>query len=139
MVRLEPLARQRAVVPGRDAGARPAKLGQRMIEGAAVSKRSPRVGFSVGRDQDASIPEGATRLLVADLDTSAPTPVLRHRRVVFESPDRGCQVEAQDFFRDDQAMTYTCYEPEGRANVWTIDLRTGERVKLTRSSRSRPR
>jgi Tol biopolymer transport system component len=108
--------------------ARPVKLGQRMSEGAAVSKRSPRIGFSVGHDQDPSIPEGATRLLVADIDVSGATPALRERRTVFESPDRGCQVEAQDFFRDDQAMTYTCYEPEGRASVWTIDLPTGERV-----------
>jgi hypothetical protein len=109
-------------------GARPVKLGQRMSEGAAVSKRSPRIGFSVGHDQDASIPEGATRLLIADLDLLGEKPVLRDRKVVFESKDRGCQIEAQDFFRGDQAMTYSCYEPDDRASVWTIDLATGERV-----------
>jgi hypothetical protein len=32
---------------------------------------------------------------------------------------------AQDFFEGDAKMTYTCYEPEGLASVWTIDLKTG--------------
>ena len=99
-----------------------------MSEGAAVSKRSTKIAFSVGHAQDPAIPEGQTRLVVADLDPSGETPALRGERVVFTSDGPGCSLEAQDFFDDDRKLTYTCYEPEGRASVWTIDLATGERV-----------
>ena len=112
----------------RKPGSRPVKLGQRMSEGAAVSKRSTKVAFAVGHGQDDAIPEGQTRLVVADLDPSGEKPTLRGQRVVFTSDGPGCSLEAQDFFDDDRKLTYTCYEPEGRASVWTIDLATGERV-----------
>ncbi len=55
-------------------------------------------------------------------------PALRGERVVFASDGPGCFLEAQDFFDDDRRLTYSCYEPEGRASAWTIDLATGERV-----------
>jgi hypothetical protein len=112
----------------RKPGSRPLRLGQRMSEGAAVSKRSTKVAFAVGHGQDDAIPEGQTRLVVAELDPSGEQPALRGRRVVFTSDGPGCSLEAQDFFDDDRKLTYTCYEPEGRASVWTIDLATGERV-----------
>jgi Tol biopolymer transport system component len=48
--------------------------------------------------------------------------------VAVTSEGPGCSLEAQDFFDDDRRLTYTCYEPEGRASVWTVDLATGERV-----------
>ena len=112
----------------RKPGSRPMKLGQRMSEGAAVSKRSTKVAFAVGHGQDDAIPEGQTRLVVAELDPSGEKPALHAQRVVFTSDGPGCSLEAQDFFDDDRKLTYTCYEPEGRASVWTIDLATGERV-----------
>ncbi len=28
--------------------------------------------------------------------------------------------EAQDFFDEDRKLTYSCYEPEGKASAWTI-------------------
>ena len=52
----------------RKPGSRPVKLGRRMSEGAAVSKRSTKIAFSVGHAQDPAVPEGQTRLVVADLD-----------------------------------------------------------------------
>ena len=113
---------------GRKPGSRPVKLGRRMSEGAAVSKRSTKIAFSVGHAQDPAVPEGQTRLVVADLDVSGEKPALRGERVVFTSDGPGCSLEAQDFFDDDRKLTYTCYEPEGRASAWTIDLATGERV-----------
>ena len=112
----------------RKPGSRPVKLGRRMIEGAAVSKRSTKIAFSVGHAQDDAIPEGHTRLVVADLDVTSGTPALRDERVVFTSDGPGCSLEAQDFFDDDRKLTYSCYEPEGRSSAWTIDLATGERV-----------
>jgi len=112
----------------RKPGSRPVKLGRRMSEGAAVSKRSTKIAFSVGHAQDDTIPEGQTRLVVAELYPSDDTPALRSERVVFTSDGPGCNLEAQDFFEDDRKLTYTCYEPEGRSSAWTIDLATGERT-----------
>ena len=112
----------------RTPGSRPVKLGRRMSEGAAVSKRSTKIAFSVGHAQDPAIPEGQTRLVVADLDVSDGKPALHGERVVFTSEGPGCSLEAQDFFDDDRKLTYSCYEPEGRASAWTIDLATGERT-----------
>jgi Tol biopolymer transport system component len=113
---------------GRKPGSRPERLGRRMSEGAALSKRSPKIAFSVGHAQDEALPEGETRLVVADVDVSGASPALRNERVVFTSEGPGCRLEAQDFFDEDRKLTYTCYEPEGRASVWTIDLASGERV-----------
>ena len=113
---------------GREPGARPVRLGRRMSEGAAVSKRSTKIAFAVGHAQDASLPEDGTQLVVADLDTSGGKPALRGERVVFTSDGPGCSLEAQDFFDEDRKLTYSCYEPEGRSSAWTIDLATGERT-----------
>lgn len=110
------------------AGSRPKKLGRRMIEGAAVSKRSTKIAFAVGHEQDDTVPEGRRQIVVADLDPSAETPTLNAERVVFTTDGPACHPEAQDFFDDDRKLSYSCYEPEGRASVWTIDLATGERV-----------
>ena len=109
-------------------GSRPVKLGRKIIEGAAVSKRTTRIAFAVGHEQDDAIPAGQRRIVVADLDPSAGTPSLQAERVVFTTDGPSCHPEAQDFFDDDHKLTYTCYEPEGRASVWTLDLATGEQV-----------
>jgi hypothetical protein len=117
----------------RKPGSRPVRLGRKMSEGAAVSKRSAKVAFAVGHAQDPSIPEGATRLFVADLDTSGEKPALRGERAVFTSDGPSCYLEAQDFFDEDRKLTYSCYEPEGRASAWTLDLATGEKRNETAS------
>jgi len=116
---------------GRKPGSRPVKLGQRMSEGAAISKKSMKIAFSVGHAQDSSIPEGATRLLLTEVDLTGPQPALINKRVVHESPGRGCFLEAQDFFDNDRKMTFSCYEPEGKASAWTIDLASGATVNQT--------
>lgn len=107
-------------------GSRPARLGQRMSEGAAVSKRSLKIGFAETSAQFPEMPPGSSRLVVAELDPGPPGPRLVRRRVVYESKDRSCVIEAQDFFDDDRKMTFTCYEPNDRASVMVIDLETGE-------------
>jgi len=109
-------------------GSKPVKLGQKMTEGAAVSKKAMRIAFSVGHAQDNAIPEGATQLIVAEIDVSGDRPNLKNKQVVFESRGPGCNLEAQDFFDNDTKLTFSCYEPEGKASVWTIDLRTRETV-----------
>jgi Tol biopolymer transport system component len=112
---------------GRNPGARPVRLGRKMSEGAAVSKRSTKIAFSVGHAQDASIPEGRTQLVVADLDPSGERPALKNEHVVLTSDGPACTLEAQDFFDEDHRLTYSCYEPEGRASAWTLDLVAGEK------------
>ena len=112
----------------RKPGSRPVKLGRRMSEGAAVSKRSTKIAFALGHEQDEGIPEGQRRIVVAELDPSAATPALRAERVVLTTEGPGCHPEAQNFFDDDRKLSYSCYEPDGRASVWTLDLASGERV-----------
>ena len=112
----------------RKPGSRPVKLGQKMSEGAAVSKTSTKIGFAVGHAQDASLPEGTTELVVADLDVSGEQPRLSDRQIVHRSTSDACSLEAQDFYDHDRRMTFTCYEPGGTASVRTIDLATRETV-----------
>jgi hypothetical protein len=103
------------------AGSKPARLNQKMSEGAAISKQSMRIAFSETRSQ---FPELAmdSRLVVAEVDLSEPGPKLKNRRVVYESKDRSCRIEAQDFYDNDRRMTFTCYEPEGMASVMSMEL-----------------
>lgn len=110
-------------------GSRPVRLGRRMSEGAAVSKTSARIAFAVNHAQDETIPEGHSRIVVAEVDPAGPA--LRGERVVATSDGASCSLEAQDFFDQDRKLTYTCYEPEGRASVWTLDLATGEKRNET--------
>jgi len=113
------------------AGSKPVKLGQKMSEGAAISKKSMKIGFSIGHPQDPSIPEGATQLFVADVDLTSSQPALKNKRLVHRSPGRGCYLEAQDFFENDRKMTFSCYEPDGKSSAWTLDLESGTTVNQT--------
>jgi len=112
-------------------GARPVKLGQKMSEGAAVSKRALRIAFAETAAQNPELAPRRSRIWVADVDVEAAA--LRNRRVVAESPDDSCTLEAQDFFDNDRRLTYTCYERGGTASVWTLDLETGERMNHTKT------
>jgi hypothetical protein len=107
-------------------GSRPIRLNQKMSEGAAVSKRSLKIGFAETSAQFPDMAPGSSRLVVAELDLSPAGPRLINRRVVFESKDRSCVIEAQDFYDNDRKMIFTCYEPNDAASVMGIDLETGE-------------
>jgi hypothetical protein len=115
----------------RQKGSKPVKLAQKISEGAAVSKESMTVAFSVTSTQDAAMKPGSSKLVVAEVDPAGPS--LKNQTVILESPDRGCFIEAQDFFAGDRSLTYSCYEPEGRASVWTIDRRTGQTINHSKS------
>jgi hypothetical protein len=109
----------------REPGSKPIKLGQKMSEGAALSKKSLKIAFSQTHAQAPELAPEASRLIVADLDLSGGVPRLTDKRTVYESKDRNCVLEAQDFYADDSKMTFTCYQPEGMASVMGIDLKTG--------------
>jgi hypothetical protein len=106
-------------------GSRPVKFQQRMSEGAAVSKTAMRIAFSETSAQNEELPDGASRLVTADVDVSGPEPQLMNRRVVHESPDRSCTIEAQDFYAGDTKLTFSCYQPGDKAAVMSVDLKTG--------------
>jgi len=107
-------------------GAIPVKLGEKMSEGAAISKKSLKIAFSVLPAQDQELVPGTSKLVLADLDLSDGAPNLINKKTVYESKDRSCVLEAQDFYDNDKKMTFTCYEPHSTASVMGIDLQTGE-------------
>ncbi len=116
----------------KERGAKPVKLGQRMNEGAAISKKSLKIGFSQTAAQSPDLAPEASRLVVADLDISG-VPKLVNQKTVYESKDRNCTLEAQDFYDNDSKMTFTCYEPEGHSSVMGIDLKTGQVTNFSKA------
>lgn len=118
----------------KERGAKPVKLGQKMSEGAAVSKTSLKIAFSQVHAQAPDLAAGASRLIVAGLDLSGGAPRLVSRKTVYESKDRNCVIEGQDFYDNDSKMTFTCYQPQGMAAVMGLDLKTGRVTDFSRAS-----
>ena len=116
----------------KERGAKPVKLGQKMSEGAAISKKTLKIAFSQTAAQSADVAPEASRLIVADLDLSGP-PKLVNQKTVYESKDRNCVIEAQDFYDNDTKMTFTCYEPEGHSSAMGIDLKTGSVTNFSKA------
>jgi hypothetical protein len=116
----------------KERGAKPVKLGQKMSEGAAISKKTLKIAFSQVAAQSPDLAPEASRLVVADLDLSG-VPKLVNQKTVYESKDRSCVIEAQDFYDNDTKMTFTCYEPEGHSSVMGIDLKTGEVTNFSKA------
>ncbi|HZP18442.1 MAG TPA: hypothetical protein VFB00_10775 [Terriglobales bacterium] len=105
-------------------GSKPVKLGQKMSEGAAISKKSLKIAFSVLPAQDPELAPETSQLFVADLDLSGGQPKLVNKKMVYESKDRSCVLEAQDFYDNDTKLVFTCYEPHDMASVMGMDLQT---------------
>jgi len=116
----------------KERGSKPVKLNQKMSEGAAISKKSLKIAFSQTAAQAPDLAPEASRLIVADVELAG-TPRLINKKTVYESKDRSCTLEAQDFYDDDRKMTFTCYEPQGRASVMGIDLQTGAVTNLSKA------
>ena len=116
----------------KERGSKPIKLDQKMSEGAAVSKKTLKIAFSQTAAQAPDLAPETSRLIVADLDLSA-APKLINKKTVYESKDRSCTMEAQDFYDNDRKMTFTCYEPEGRASVKGIELQTGQVTNFSKA------
>jgi hypothetical protein len=116
----------------KEPGASPVRLDQKMSEGAAISKKTLKIAFSQVAAQSPDLAPEASRLVVADLDISG-VPKLANRKTVYESKDRNCVLEAQDFYDNDTKMTFSCYEPEGRSSVMGIDLKTGQVTNFSKA------
>jgi len=117
----------------KERGSKPVKLGQKISEGAAISKKSLKIAFSELPAQNSSLTAGTSRLIVANLDLSGGTAKLINKKTVYESKDRSCVLEAQDFYDDDKKMVFTCYEPNSAASVMGIDLQTGEATNFSKA------
>jgi hypothetical protein len=111
---------------------KPVHLNQKMSEGAAISKRSMKIAFSETHGQNPDLPQGASRLIVAEVDLSG-EPKLVNKKVVHESPDNRCTIEAQDFYDNDSKLTFSCYEPKGSASVMSIDLKSGAVTNMSKA------
>src|SRR5438046_3125800 len=90
---------------GKERGAKPLKFNERMSEGMAISKKSLKVAYSQVHAQVPDVPEGASRLIVADVSLAGGTASLLNKTVVYESKDNSCTIEAQDFYDNDSKMT----------------------------------
>lgn len=106
-------------------GSKPVRFGRRMSEGAAISKKNMRMAWSETSRQYPNLPKGSSRLIVADVVIDGSGAKIANEKVVHESKDSSCTIEAQDFFDDDTKMTFTCYQPKDTGSVMTIDLKTG--------------
>src|SRR5258707_8233875 len=73
---------------GKEPGSKPVRLDQKMSEGAAISKKSLKIAFSQTHEQAPEVAEGASRLIVADLEMSAGSARLVNKKTVHESKDR---------------------------------------------------
>jgi hypothetical protein len=113
-------------------GSKPLRFGQRMSEGAAISKRNMRIAFSETSSQNPELPSGASRLILADVDVSNPAaPKILNHKMVYEGKTRDCVIESQDFYDNDSKMTFSCYEPKGMASAMSIDFVTGKVMNLS--------
>jgi hypothetical protein len=110
----------------KEPGSKPVKLGQKMSEGAAISKKNLKMAWSETNAQFPELAPAYSRLVVADVDYSDGKPKLTNKKTIYESKEASCRLEAQDFYDNDQQMTFTCYRPKGLGGVMGIDMRTGK-------------
>ncbi len=89
------------------------------------SSPSIKISYSETSQQNPDLASESSRLVIAEFDLSHGAPALINKKIVYESKDRSCTLEAQDFYEGDDKMTFTCYEPRAQASVMGIDLRTG--------------
>lgn len=114
-------------------GSKPVKLGQKMSEGAAISKTSMKIAFAELPAQEPDLPSGSSKIVVAEIDLSGDSPKLINKKTVFQSNDRNCTVEPQDFYDSDTKLTFSCYEPNGNASVMGIDLATSQVTNFSKT------
>ncbi|MBI2685210.1 MAG: hypothetical protein HYX27_02765 [Acidobacteria bacterium] len=110
----------------KEPGSKPVKLGQKMSEGAAISKKQLRMSWSETPAQFPELPAGYSRIVVADLQYNAGKLTVLHKKTVFESKSADCVAESQDFYDNDEKLTFTCYRPKGLGGVMGLDLKTGK-------------
>lgn len=117
----------------KEPGSKPVKLGQQVSEGVALSKTSLKIAFTEMSPDDQKF---HSRLVMAEVDISSPTPHLINKKTILESNDKGCTVEAQDFYDRDTKMTFFCYIPNGAFDVKGVELSTGHVTNFTNTPKA---
>ena len=69
----------------KERGSRPVKLGQKMSEGAAISKKSLKISYSETSQQNPDLASESSRLVVAELDLSHGVPALINKKIVLKA------------------------------------------------------
>src|SRR5256714_2625218 len=72
----------------KERGSKPVKLGQKMSEGAAISKKSLKIAFSQTHEQADDVAPGASRMIVADVEIDGGAARLVNKKTIHESKDR---------------------------------------------------
>ena len=114
-------------------GSKPVRIGQKLSEGAALSKKSLKIAWSETRAQFPELPPDYSRLIMAELEYVNGASRLINKKTVHESRDASCRIEAQNFYDEDRKMTFTCYEPAHAASVMSIDLKTGAVTNMSKA------
>ena len=65
---------------GKERGSRPIKLGQKMNEGAAISKKSLKISYAETSEQNPDLANESSRLLTAEVDLSHGAPALINKK-----------------------------------------------------------
>ena len=112
-------------------GSMPVRLNQKMSEGAAICKNKMTLAFTLTPGQEPALKPGSSQLIVADIDTSGDKPRLINKQVAYESKDRGCVLEAQDFYDNNSRLTVSCYEPGDKASTMSVDVRSGKVTNMS--------
>lgn len=114
-------------------GSKPVRIGQKVSEGAAISKKNLKIAFSMVQAQDPSLKPEQSQLFVADVELAGGAAHLTNKKMVYESMSNDCRIEPQDFFDEDKRLTFSCYEPQGLASVMTVDLATGKVENMSKA------
>jgi len=109
-------------------GAKPVKIGQKVSEGFAISKKAMKITYTQIQPNTNLVKR---ELITADIDVSGNTAKLINKKVVYESDEQGCVIEAQDFYNDDEGVIFFCYVANGITAIMGLDLKTGEANNLT--------
>jgi hypothetical protein len=104
-------------------GSKPVHLGVTIGEGLAISKKTMKLAYTEVPPRPSSV---ASRLVTAELDLTGAEPRLINRKILLESSDSTCTLEAQDFYEEDKKLTLFCYIPGGTFEVKGIEMKSGE-------------
>ena len=117
----------------KEPGSKPVRVGQKLSEGAAISKKNLRMAWSETSTQFPELDAGYSRVVTADVVYNTGRMELTNKKTVVESRDRSCRLEAQDFYDNDTKMTVTCYRPKDLGGVMSVDLKTGVMTDLSQT------
>ncbi|MBD0286349.1 MAG: hypothetical protein ICV79_13130 [Flavisolibacter sp.] len=107
----------------KEPNSKPVKIGLRVNEGIAVSKKSMKIAFTRLLPDTT---QKSSQLVIADLDLTGDGPKLINQKTVLSNTDKVCTLEAQDFYDNDSKLTFFCYVPNGAFEVKGIDLKTNQ-------------